>query len=67
MKQFNLSKNIELVDNVIHVLHVSDVKKFIKILKEKLCNCGSIFNPNNMDGECNLCQTINEFAGEKLK
>lgn len=40
-------------------------EEFIKLLKGKLCDCGSIFNPNNMDGECNLCQAIDEFARKK--
>lgn len=27
-----------------------------------LCSCGSIFDPNNIDGECNSCQIIDDFV-----
>jgi len=60
-EEFNLSEKVFRNENLVNedILFKDDVKKFIKILKEKLTN---FYGKDN-----GWCKVIDTLAGEKLK
>ena len=60
-EEFNLSEKVFRNENLVNedILFKDDVKKFIKILKEKLTN---FYGNDN-----GWCKVIDTLAGEKLK
>jgi len=66
IEEFNLS-NLQMTDeHGSKYLYSEQVKQFIRLLKEKNCNCKSN-RQMGLDDLCWFCQSYEELAGDELK